>query len=157
MTFITFPIAHSPRHVNPQKYVFYLTLLLLGDDTPDVIPRHTMLRHAQYVSVNRNFRLTPVTNRDFRPLPYPSIYASPLVCALGHIGRWRGERSEAAKRLSTPPPRPADPYSLVSRETCEHHPRPRAPLPRGVSCPRSERSSPALTPLLPTPPAQLKM
>lgn len=108
---ISFPIAHSPHPVNHLSYVSYLTLLLLGDDTPDVIPRHTMLRHTYHVSANRNFRPTPVPNRDFRPLIPPPLYASPTKCAPHHA--WRGERSETDRRcrLPAPPPRPTAGFS----------------------------------------------
>ena len=59
MTFVSFPIAYFLRPVYPHSSVSFVTLLLPEDDTPDVIPRHTMLRHAYHVSATRNFRLNP--------------------------------------------------------------------------------------------------
>lgn len=75
-----------------------------------------MLRHAQYVSVNRNFRPTPVPNRDLHPLPRPAPYALPVLCAPCHIAAVRP--TGACRAL----PYPTIPYSRVSRETDEHQP-----------------------------------
>ena len=56
---ISFPIAYPDHLVYPHSSVSFVTLLLPQDDTSDVIPRHTMLRHAYHVSATRNFRLNP--------------------------------------------------------------------------------------------------
>lgn len=112
---ISFPIAHHPSFRNPPTYVYLITLLLPEDDTSDVIPHHTMLRHAYHVSATRNFRLTPITPptplRDLSPLPPPSSYASPSSCALGHALARRARvrrrsthvRQPSACRLPAPP------------------------------------------------------
>lgn len=121
----SFPIAHFPTSVNLLSYVILPTYLIPEDDTPDVIPRHTMLRHAYHVSVTRNFRLTPITPptplRDLRPLHLPHPYASPPLCAPHHALA----RQPSACRLPAPPRSITPPYSysLVSRETCEDNPR----------------------------------
>lgn len=144
MTFHTFPIAYFLRPVYPHSSVSFVTLLLPEDDTPDVIPRHTYLRHAQYVSVNRNFRLNPKEVSGLSSLdPNQPICIPASMCPASRAGetRDRAERgSKAAKRMSTPRPQPGEresqprrswrcrasepflPYSRVSRETSEHRP-----------------------------------
>nr|DAM75788.1 MAG TPA: hypothetical protein [Caudoviricetes sp.] len=126
---ISFPIAYFLRPVYPHSSVSFVTLLLPEDDTPDVIPRHTYLRHAQYVSVNRNFRLNPkeVSGLSSLALP-PSLCIPASMCSRSRAGETSARATqeharEAAKRMSTPRPAPPNPYSLVSRETCEDHPR----------------------------------
>ena len=128
MTFVSFPIAYPDHLVYPHSSVSFVTFLLPQDDTPDVIPHHTYLRHAQYVSVNRNFRLNPkeVSGLSSLALP-PSLCISASMCSASRAGetRDRAERgSKAAKRMSTPRPAPPNPYSLVSRETREDNYRP---------------------------------
>lgn len=111
MAFVSFPIAHSPHPVNHLSYVSYLTLLLPQDDTPDVIPRHAMLRHTYHVSATRNFRLTPNPSSGLSSLASSSFVCIPAsMCSASRAGetRDRAERgSKAAKRMSTPHPRPA--------------------------------------------------
>ena len=133
---ISFPIAYLRNSVNPPTYVYLITLFLPEDDTSDVIPRHTMLRHAYHVSATRNFRLTPTHPptplRDFRPLIPPSSYASPLLCAPHHALARRARvrrrstqvRQPSACRLPFSSLRTLIPYSLVSRETREDNSRP---------------------------------
>ena len=112
-------------------YVFPITFLLPEDDTSDVIPRHTMLRHAYHLSVTRNFRLNPKEVSGPSSLASSSFVCIPAsLCSASRAGEThdRAERgSKAAKRVSTPHSlrsSPASfPYSLVSRETCEDHPR----------------------------------
>ena len=112
MTFVSFPIAHSPHPVNHLSYVSYLTLLLLGDDTPDVIPRHTMLRHTQYISANRNFRLNPKEVSGLSSLDPTIILCIPAsMCSASRAGETSARAtqehaSEATKRMSTPRPIP---------------------------------------------------
>lgn len=149
MTLISFPIAHSHPPVNLPSSVSFITLLLPQDDTPDVIPRHTMLRHAYHVSATRNFRPAPIRTppslRDLSPLPSPSSYALPPNCAPHHA--WRGARPSGAREqdrqaVSTPHSlrsSPASfPYSPVSRETREDHPR--RPKRESPTCARAARS-----------------
>ena len=127
MTFVSFPIAHSPHPVNHLSYVSSVTFLLPEDDTPDVIPHHTMLRHTQYVSANRNFRPTPTHLRDLRPLPMSQPYA---LCPTSYPHTMR--RSVAApadtKAHVDSPIRAPSSYSLVSRETKEYRPLARSQL-----------------------------
>lgn len=112
MTFHTFPIAYFLRPVYPHSSVSFVTLLLPEDDTPDVIPRHTYLRHAQYVSVNRNFRLNPKEVSGLSSLdPNQPICIPASMCPASRAGetRDRAERgSKAAKRMSTPRPQPGE-------------------------------------------------
>ena len=126
MTFVSFPIAHPPPFRNPPRSVFLITFLLPQDDTSDVIPRHTMLRHTHYSSATRNFRLTPSTPptqlRDLSPLHPRPTYASPLLCAPHHA--WRdarpgGARKQGGQAQVDSLSHPTDPYSLVSRETSQ--------------------------------------
>ena len=129
---ISFPIAYLRNSVNPPRSVSSITLLLPEDDTSDVIPRHTYLRHAQYVSVNRNFRLNPREVSGLSSLDPTIILCIPsYLCSASRAGETSARAtqehaSEAAKRVSTPRPAPAppNPYSLVSRETREDNSRP---------------------------------
>ena len=101
------------------------------------------------------FALTRRRFRDFRPLLPPPSYASPLLCAPHHaLARRATERSEEARqpsacRLPFSSLRTLIPYSLVSRETCEHHPRPqpgeRARHAPGLPAPPSRPPLAALT------------
>jgi len=113
---ISFPIAHHPSFRNPPTYVYLITLLLPEDDTPDVIPRHTYLRHAYHVSATRNFRHNPKEVSGLSSLASSSfvcIHAS--MCSASRAGETSARATqeharEAAKRMSTPrsitPPRP---------------------------------------------------
>ena len=132
MTFHTFPIACLRNPVNPPRSVFSITFLLPQDDTPDVIPRHTMLRHTYHLSAARNFRLNPDPTSGLSSLDPPTFICIPAqVCpvsrhpALARRARVRRRsthvRQPSACRLLVP--RPTIPYSHVSRETCEdNHP-----------------------------------
>lgn len=134
MTFVSFPIAHPTHPVNHHSSVSFITLLLPEDDTSDVIPRHTMLRHAYHVSATRNFRLNPKEVSGLSSLdPNQPICIPASMCSRSRAGETRARAtqehaSKAAKRVSTPPPPSPRPiprpysYSLVSRETCEHQP-----------------------------------
>nr|DAV42146.1 MAG TPA: hypothetical protein [Caudoviricetes sp.] len=124
MTFVSFPIAYSSRHVNHLSYVSYLTLLIPEDDTLDVAYPPT------YYVTHTMFRLP-----ETFPLPHPthqSIFGTLVPCptpqsmhnrfyvsyviprpALARRACDAGAR-KAAKRLSTPA---SFPYSRVSRET----------------------------------------
>nr|DAS57238.1 MAG TPA: hypothetical protein [Caudoviricetes sp.] len=116
MISISFPIAHHPSFRNPPTYVYLITLLLPEDDTPDVIPRHTYLRHAYHVSATRNFRHNPKEVSGLSSLASSSfvcIHAS--MCSASRAGETSARATqeharEAAKRMSTPrsitPPRP---------------------------------------------------
>ena len=127
---ISFPIAYFLRPVYPHSSVSFVTLLLPQDDTPDVIPRHTYLRHAQYVSVNRNFRLNPKEVSGLSSLDPTIILCIPAsMCSASRAGETSARATqeharEAAKRVSTPRPAPPYSYSLVSRETREDNSRP---------------------------------
>ena len=106
MIFISFPIAYLPNPVNPSKYVILPTYLIPEDDTSDVIPRQTYLRHATYPSATRNFRLNPKEVSGLKSLDPPTfICITPKLCSASRAGetRDRAERgSKAAKRVSTP-------------------------------------------------------
>lgn len=141
MTFHTFPIACLRNPVNPPRSVFSITFLLPEDDTPDVIPRHTMLRHAYHVSATRNFRLTPALRptqlQDLRPLPLPPLYASPLLCAPHHALARRARvrrrsthvRQPSACRTPCPaPPRPIPTRPIPARQFHVKHERTDRPI-----------------------------
>lgn len=105
MTFITFPIAYSPTSVNLLHPVSYLTLLILQDDTSDVIPRHTMLRHAHYSSATRNFRLNPKEVSGLSSLDPTIILCIPAsMCSASRAGETSTQvRQPSACRLPAPP------------------------------------------------------
>lgn len=125
---ISISLSIAPHHpqVNPFPCLFPHIYTL--STQPDV------LRRAYHVSATRNFRLAPIRTppslRDLSPLPSPSSYALPPNYAPHHA--WRGARPSGAREqdrqaMSTPHSlrsSPASfPYSPVSRETREDHPR----------------------------------
>ena len=108
MILIPFPIAYSRQSVNLLSYVILPTYLLPQDDTPDVIPRHTMLRHAYHLSAARNFRLNPKEVSGLSSLALPLNLCIPSsMCSASRAGETSAcatqeHTSEAAKRVSTP-------------------------------------------------------
>ena len=138
MISISFPIAHFPTSVNLPSYVILPTYLIPEDDTPDVIPRHTMLRHAYHVSVTRNFRLTPITPptplRDLRPLIPTNPYASPP--SVLRITRWRDARPSAARKQGSQ----AHVDSPLHHAAPLHHPAPPRPIPTHLFHVKHERT-----------------
>ena len=122
MTSVSFPIAHHLSFRNPPGSVFSVTLLLPQDDTSDVIPRRTYLRHTYHLSAARNFRLIPQpTHPHFGTLvPCPHHLPMHPHFSVSHVillpCDWRGERATqeharqtGACRLPSSPPRPAPP------------------------------------------------
>ena len=151
MTLVSFPIAYPDHPVNLLSYVFPITLLLPQDDTSDVIPRHTMLRHAYHLSAARNFRLNPKEVSGPSSLdPNQPICIPASMCSASRAGETRARAtqehaSKAAKRMSTSSPRP----SSQERERSRHAPglarcarlrprcaRPAPPALMGLSTPR---------------------
>ena len=157
MTFVSFPIAYPNHSVNLLSPVFPITLLLPEDDTPDVIPRHTMLRHAYHVSVTRNFRLNPKEDSGLSSLdPNQPICIHASMCSASRAGetRDRAERgSKAAKRMSTPLPQERERESDSAWAVSLRSPRSlrslrrRSPH-RGMSCPAAAGMIPSLISLL---------
>lgn len=152
MTFHTFPIACLRNPVNPPRSVFSITLLHPQDDTSDVIPRHTMLRHAHHVSATRNFRLNPkeVSGLSSLALP-PSLCIPASLCPTSYlIPRWRDERvcdagaheggsqARVEHRALSPPTQKKE---SDMRPRCAHRLRPRCARPAPPAPIEAERNA----------------
>lgn len=72
MTFISFPIAHSPHPVNHPSYVFPITLLILQNDTPDIASPPT------YYATQPILR--PPETFPFPHQPNPPIFGTKVPC-----------------------------------------------------------------------------
>ena len=140
MTFISFPIAHSPHPVNHPSYVFPITLLILQNDTPDIASPPTYYATRTTLRLPETFALLPHLPPSTFGTKVPCLPIQPmhpvLMCSTSYpVLRWRDARAcDAGARkqgsqahVDSPSPlltfSPSFPYSSVSRETCEDHPR----------------------------------
>ena len=131
MTFISFPIAHSPHPVNHPSYVFPITLLILQNDTPDIASPPTYYATRITLRLPETFALLPHLPPSTFGTKVPCLPIQPmhpvLMCSTSYpVLRWRDarvRRSQAHVDSPSAPRLSAIPYSSVSRETCEDHPR----------------------------------
>lgn len=156
MTFVSFPIAHSPHPVNHLSYVILPTYLIPEDDTPDIVSPPTYYVTHTMFRLPETFALLPHLPQPifgtFVPC-IPTTHMHPLIFvpyATQCAEAWPRQRTR--RRMSTPPSAPI-PYSLVSHETCEDHPRqPKRERERvrhapGLALRCAHRRRPALAPL----------
>ena len=112
MTFVSFPIAHSPHPVNHLSYVSYLTLILPQDDTSGIASPPTYYATQPILRSPETFAFPhpthqPTLGTKVPCIPaqhmHPRFYVSYVIPrpALARRPSDAGGRT-AAKRMSTP-------------------------------------------------------
>ena len=128
MAFISFPIAHSPHPVNHPSYVFPITLLILQNDTPDIVSPPTYYVTRTTLRLPETFALLPHLPPSTFGTKVPCLPIQPmhpvLMCSTSYPVLRRSVDAPADTKAHVDSPSAAPiPYSSVSRETCEDHPR----------------------------------
>lgn len=121
MTFISFPIAHSPHPVNHPSYVFPITLLILQNDTPDIASPPTYYATRATLRLPETFALLPHLPPSTFGTKVPCLPIQPmhpvLMCSTSYpVPRWRdaracdaGARKQGSQAHVDSPSHPSEP------------------------------------------------